>query len=190
MASLPVYSSRDVQLFWSGFHLDGLAPDSYLTAARNEDLTDEEVGADGFLSTSKLPNRTGTFTVTLQQQSIANKVLAGVVSTQEQESGLYVGDLMIKDLSGGIISNHRGCYLKGTPEQSLGNTATGSSRAWVWFVESFDYSGLTETDGANPLVEAKRSAIDAGIASIKGAARDALSGGIQSAGDFLVGQLT
>ena len=180
MAALPVYSSIDVQLFWNGYHLDGLAPDSYLVAMRNEDLTDEEVGADGQLSTSKLPNRTGTFTVSLQQQSLANKVLSGVVNTQEQESGLYIGDLMIKDLSGGIISNHRGCYLKGTPEQSLGNTATGSTRAWVWFVERFDFAGLTETDGANPLVQAKKAAIDAGIASIKGAARDALSGALGS----------
>ncbi|MBV1929647.1 MAG: DUF3277 family protein [Gammaproteobacteria bacterium] len=176
MASLPVYSSRDVQLFWSGVHLEGLAPDPFLVSMRNEDLTDEEVGAGGDLSVSKLANRTGLLTITFQQQAVTNKILAKLVLDQEQGSNLFVGDLTIKDLSGGIISEHRDCHLKGTPEQSLGSTATGSSRAWVFFVGRFDFSGLTDSDKANPLVAAKEGLIDSAVESIKGSAKDYLSG--------------
>ncbi len=180
MASLPVYSSQDFQLFWSSVHLGGLAPDPFLVAMRNEDLTDEEVGADNQLSTSKTANRTGMFTVTFQQMSLSNKILADVVRRQEESSGLIKADLMIKDASGSVISNHRSCYIKTTPEQSFGSSATGSSRAWGFFVERFDFAGLTETDGANPLVLARDAAVSAASASIIATGRDALSGALDN----------
>jgi hypothetical protein len=173
--SLPVYSSRDVKLSWAGVALDGLAPDSFITFSRASDITDEEVGADGSLSISKLPDRTGTCTVTLQQQSTGNKILAGMIGEQEAGSSLYVGTLEVRDPSGSVLADLSMAHIKTTPEVDYGSSATGSNRAWVFFVEHMKFTDSPQGDSDNPVVAAQQAAVEAAIVSIKGTALDAIS---------------
>ena len=146
--ALPVYSSLDVQVSWNGVPIDGLAPDSFVTFSRNSDLTDEEVGADGLLSISALPDKTGTCTISLQQASQSNLILSGVL-LQQEDSGLFIrGDLTIADPSGSVLALLHGAHLKKAPEVVLGSSATGKTRDWVFFCEKLKFTsapnGLAE----------------------------------------------
>ena len=138
--ALPVYSSRDVLVSWSGVPITGFTPDSFINFSRNVDLTDEEVGASGELSTSINPDRTGNGKISLQQQSPSNLLLSGILNAQDAGGALVIGNLTITDPSGSTLALLSGAYLKVAPEISLGSTATGSSRDWTFFVEHLNFT--------------------------------------------------
>ena len=173
--ALPVYSSRDVNISFASQVLDGLTPDSFITFSRTSDLTDEEIGGDGSLSISKLPDRTGTCTISLQQQSFANKFLAGVIREQEGGSALYIGSIEIRDPSGSLLADLSGCHIKTAPEVGYGSSATGSGRSWVFFVEGMKFTDKPQGDADNPVVAAGQAALTAALDSFKGVARDAIN---------------
>ena len=138
--ALPVYSSLDVQVSWNGVPLDGLAPDSFVVFSRNTDLTDEEVGASGDLSISILPDKTGTCTISLQQNSRSNLILSGALLAQEQSGTLIRGALSIADPSGSVLALLTGAHLKKSPEVGLGSSASGKTRDWVFFCEFMQFT--------------------------------------------------
>jgi hypothetical protein len=142
--ALPVYSSKDVSIAWSGQKLDGLAPDSFVTLAMNADLTDEEVGADGQLSVSRLPDGTGTCTLVFQQNSTANLILSGVMAAQQNSPTFITGSLTVVDPSGSVLALMTNAHLKTAPEQVLGSTATGSTRSWVFYCEGMNFTAAPE----------------------------------------------
>lgn len=159
--ALPVYTSKDVKVIWAGAPIDGLAPDSFVTFSRNSDLTDEEVGGDGQLSISRLPDKTGTCTISLQQGSRGNFILAAVMLQQENGQGFPRGSLTITDPSGSVLALLRNCHLKTPAEITLGSSATGQTRDWVFYCEELQFTSTPE--GVDPtLVDA---AIIAGHAS-------------------------
>ncbi len=138
--ALPVYSSLDVQVSWNGVAIDGLAPDSFITFSRNADITDEEVGASGELSISVLPDRTGTCTISLQQNSRSNLILSGVMLAQEESGSFIRGALTIADPSGSVLALLTGVHLKKAPEVTLGSSASGKTRDWVFFCETMKFT--------------------------------------------------
>lgn len=163
--ALPVYNSREVQVAWNGYPITGLVSDSFVTFSRNSDLTEEEVGADGQLSISILPDRTGTCTLDVQQNSLGNLVLAGVMEAQELDGSFITGTLSITDPSGSVLAVLNGCHLKTAPEISLGQSAVGASRSWVFFCENMKFSsspaGITDA-------VSQAAGIAGGIATILG----------------------
>ena len=142
--SLPVYNSREVQCSWNGVALTGLAPDSFITFSRESDLTEVEVGADGQANISRLPNRTGTCTISLQQNSPGNIILSGVMLEQEANSTLFVGSLTIADPSGATLALLTGVHLQVAPEVSLGSSANGATRDWVFWCEGMKFTSAPE----------------------------------------------
>jgi hypothetical protein len=142
--SLPIYSSRDVQVAWSGVPLTGLSPDSFVTFSRNSDLTDEEVGADGQANISRLPDRTGACTISLQQNSPGNIILSGVMQNQEANSSFVTGTLTVSDPSGSVLALLTGVHLKTAPEVSLGSSANGATRDWVFWCEGMKFNSTPE----------------------------------------------
>lgn len=163
--ALPVYSSREVAVTWSGVALDGLAPDSYVTFSRSADLTDEEVGADGKLSISRSPDKTGTCTLSFQQNADANLILSGVMAAQEGSPTFITGSLSIVDPSGSVVALLTNCHIKTAPEVTLGSTAVGQSKDWVFFCEGMNFTSAPE-GVASASAEAAR--IAAGVATILG----------------------
>jgi len=161
--ALPVYSSRDVSVSWSGVSLNGLAPDSFITFSRNSDLTDEEVGSDGELSISRLPDRTGVCTISLQQNSEANIILSGIIAAQESSSSFIRGSLSIGDPSGSVLASLTNCHVKTAPEITLGSTAAGQTKDWVFYCEKMIFTSAPE-GVASGTDEAARAA--AAIATI------------------------
>lgn len=145
--ALPTYSAGCVRVAFMGIPLDGLAPDSFITVSRNTETTDTEVGADGQVSISKSPDLTGTCSIVLQQQSIANKILAGILSQQDASCEIIAGDISVYDPSGSMLAVMKNCHIQNTPEIDLGITATGKTRTWVFFVEKLIYAASPSGSG-------------------------------------------
>lgn len=133
MAGLPVYTSRNVKVAFFEGNLDGFAPDSFVTFTRNSDITEMEVGADGKVSKSFLPDRTGSCTISLQQQSAGNLYLSGLLNLQDTSGVLIEGAITITDDdSGSVIAKLSNCHIMTSPEVGLGSSAAGTTRDWVF----------------------------------------------------------
>lgn len=137
-----LFASGEVKVSWDGVPFEGFAPDSFITVARNTDVTDEEVGADGQLSVSAMVDKTGTVTLTLQQNSITNNILAGILSAQEENNDVVYGNITISDPSGAVIVNVYNAHIKTPPEIDIGNKATGKTRQWVFFAERVAFEDI------------------------------------------------
>lgn len=146
--ALPTYSSRDVSVAWNGTPLDGLAPDSFVTYSRTVDITDEEVGADGKLAISRSPDKTGTCTLSFQQNSVSNRILSGILEAQEGSPTFITGSLTVVDPSGSLLATFTNAHIKTAPEGGLGITATGQSYDWVFFCEGLNFTSSPE--GTDP----------------------------------------
>lgn len=142
--ALPVYSARNVQVVYDGLALEGLAPDSFVEFSLNSDLTDEEVGGDGSVSISISPDNTGTCTISLQQSSPSNIILAGVLNAQRVQGDIIRGALVVKDPSGSVLAGMIGAHIKTAPTTSLGSTATGKTKDWVFFIENIAFTAAPE----------------------------------------------
>ena len=171
--SLPVYSSRDVKVAWSGTELQGLAPDSFITFTRNADLTDEEVGAGGDLSISRLPDRTGSCSIILQQQAPANLRLAEAISRQESSGVFITGHLTIQDPSGSVLAELTNAHIKTAPEVDLGSSATGKSRTWVFFCEGMRFQAAP---GGTGIVDSLKDLVVNEVDGLIDRASDEISG--------------
>lgn len=129
------YSSRDVVVAYGGQTLEGFAPDSFVSLSFNVDRTDEEVGADGNVAVSFTPDRTGACTLSFQQNSPANDILADVIAQQELRGKVVRANLTIADPSGAVFAELINCHIKTTPEVVLGSSASGQNRDWTFFAE-------------------------------------------------------
>lgn len=142
--ALPEYSSRDMQAAWGGYTIQGFSPDSSITITRNVDITDNEVGSDGQTMTSVLPDRSGTATLSLQQASISNAVLAGVLAQQRVLSNLVRANLTVVSPDGSVVAFLRQAHIMTSPEFTYGNTATGSTREWVFYAEDMIFTSTPD----------------------------------------------
>jgi len=149
-----VYASREVNVIYLGSVLESLAPDSFVELQLNSDLTDEEVGGDGSVAISVLPDRTGNCTVRLQQDSPSNRILTGMLNLQRsQGSGILSGVLTVSDKNGTILAGMQGVHIKSPPTIGLGSSATGSTRDWVFFCQNVAYMQTEEGDSLGDLAE-------------------------------------
>lgn len=164
--ALPIYSSREIEIAWGGSDLEGLAPDAAITFSLNSDITDTEVGTDGQLAISQLPDSTGSCTLSFQQNSISNLVLSGVLNFQRANKQLVFANLTMVDPSGGVLAFLRNAHIKTAPEVTLGTTATGSTRDWVFYAEEMLFTSTP--DGLLLPDEAARiaSAVDTIVTNI------------------------
>lgn len=163
--ALPVYSSRDVSVAWSGQKLDGLSPDAFVTFSLNSDLTDEEVGADGQVNISRLPDNSGSCTLSFQQNSTANLILSGILAAQQNSPTFITGSLTVVDPSGSVLALLTGAHIKTAPEVALGSTATGATRDWVFFCENMNFTSAPEGVSTS---SADAALVAGGIAAILG----------------------
>tara|TARA_R110002020_G_scaffold237085_2_gene449364 strand:- start:752 stop:1222 length:471 start_codon:yes stop_codon:yes gene_type:complete len=153
-----VYSSREVQIAWSGVPLFGRSEDSFISIVRTTDLTSTNTGSDGLSEISRSPDETGTVTLSLQQGSQSNLVLSVAANL---DSELVIGDLTIIDPSGSVFCHCRQAHLQKVPDITRGVNAGDNTNDWMFWCESILYtatpSGLPE--GAAPVVSFVGSAI-------------------------------
>ena len=146
---LPVYVSRQVELSFLEQSITGVA-DNFASIEQNSDFTDEAVGGFGEVGISVSPDQTGMFELTLQQTSLTNKFLSGVINAQRLSGGLYRGSMTLSDPSGGALVQLRNCHIKKGPTLGFGSQA--QDRTWTLFCADYIYlelpEGMTEAAAA------------------------------------------
>lgn len=156
--SLPTYSSRDVQVSFAGQAITSLAPDSFITFSLNSPITDTEVGADGSISISYSPDETGSCTISVQQNSPSDLFLSAVLAGQRQQRKLVKADISINDPAGSILAYLGTCHIQEAPEVSLGSTASGATRDYVFFVEQLHFGAFGQSGLEADIVSAATTA--------------------------------
>ena len=156
--ALPTYSSRDVSVSFAGQALEALAPDSFITFNLSTPITDTEVGADGKISISYSPDETGTVTISVQQNSPSDAFLSAVLEGQRLARKLVVADMVINDPSGSVLAYLCSAHIQEAPEVSLGSTATGQTRDYVFFCEVMHFGAFGRQDIQGDVISAATSA--------------------------------
>lgn len=154
--SLPVYSSRQVQISFLGETVSGTA-ETFANIQRNSDFTTEKVGGDGSVGISISPDRTGMFELTVDQGSTANTFLSGVIELQETAGTFHTGSITLVDPSGAAIVKLSDCHIKSGPTVVLGSERQDNT--WTIFCSDYTYLSVPEgfADTAGVLVDVAAS---------------------------------
>lgn len=122
------YRPEDVTISWNGIPIDGVAPDTFISASRNTEAYRLVVGSGGSGARSSSGDKSGTVTITLLQTSVANAALTAAALLDEQ-TGDGIGPLAIVDLSGQDVIKAETAWIQKRPDAEFGNTI--GNREWV-----------------------------------------------------------
>lgn len=135
--TLRTYSPKEVNLIVFGYNITGYSDGTFVEFQRNEDNSSSTVGADGRVGLAYNANKTGTCTVTLQQNSEANAFLSAIQNQQDVGGKLIRGPLVCTDPSGAQITVGINAHIMGTPTVGLGKELT--DRTWTFMIERLDF---------------------------------------------------
>lgn len=129
MASLALYSPKDVTVLLGGFYkLDGYAADTFISIRKDVKPFDAMKSMDGEQARIYRKDEGYTVELTLAQSSSANNILSAIynvdVATQMGKFPLF-----IKDLKGSTTFFAGTAWIEDIPDASFG--ASLSTRTWV-----------------------------------------------------------
>ncbi len=126
--AVKTYDPAQVALVFGGQIMEGFAEGTFISVERNEDAFSLTIGSDGSGTRTKSNNRSGIFTMTLNQSSPSNDVLSGfALSDERNNAGTFTG--LTKDNSGRSINAAESCWVKKMATQEFSNGS--SNREWV-----------------------------------------------------------
>lgn len=163
--SLPTYSASEVTVAWGLINFEGFSSDNIVAFAYNTDMTTETISCDGQLATAVTPDRSGTVTVELMQNSKSTRQLANLLAyqnNQEDSADIVKVDLGAYDQSGAALCTARNAYIKTPPEVNLGVDV--NTHEWVFYSENIDF--LAVPNGSNLEEAAENAAIVAGMVAM------------------------
>lgn len=111
----------------------GIAPDTFLTVARDEDSFTKTVGADGEVARTRNANRSGTIELTLMQNSEVNKLLMALALADEEAGGDVIGAITVydpADPTGVFLMTALNCWIKKVPDIEYAKEY--GTRTWVF----------------------------------------------------------
>jgi hypothetical protein len=118
---------------YATFEIDGWAEgDDVLTVRRRSDLITDKVGADGNLTISLNPDRSGEVVIKLQQTSPANKKLLELAATAISATTWVPVMLLWQDSFRQDSAAGSPGYIKGFPEVKRGREA--NEQEWTFVV--------------------------------------------------------
>ena len=130
MSILKTYDSKAVAMIFAGIPISGLAEDSFVNVAQNEDSFTLTVGADGEGARAKTNNRSARVTFTVLQTSACNDLLAALhLADLASPNGDGIGPLLIKDTSGRTLVTAEKAWIIKSPDVQLGKNI--NTRDWV-----------------------------------------------------------
>jgi len=136
--SLRTFSPANVSVVIFGVPISGYTDGTFIEVERSEPNSSHSTGADGTVGLTKSADKTGTFRVTLMQNSLANLILAGVQATQDQsDSDLIRGPITVTDPSGSIFVAIVNAHIQTPPGLSIGKEQ--EPRVWEFFCETINY---------------------------------------------------
>lgn len=124
------YDPELVTLIVDGFIVTGFADGTYISAERNEDMRELEVGSQGEVIVLENADSTGTFSFTLQPTSPANSILR-----QLAKSGAEFAVSVNDDNENCANSFASECYVANLP----GNEKSDSVENREWQILAVDY---------------------------------------------------
>jgi hypothetical protein len=123
------YQPDKVVVSFGGIPITGYAPDTFVSAARNNDTWSINVGSGSDATRTKSGDKSGRVEVTLLAESASNAELEAQRALDEL-TGTGLRPLFVKDLSGGDTITAGTAWVVKPPDQEKGNT--GSNRVWIF----------------------------------------------------------
>ena len=133
---MQTYSFLSTILLVNGVPITGYANgDDVIQGARRVDAFTDVVGADGRMIVSQNADRSGQFTIRLQQESESNIYLNSIFDRAERGLFLPVSTQFKNVVSGEIIGGSRG-YITKPADFARGTVA--QDQEWIIVVEDFN----------------------------------------------------
>lgn len=125
---LRTYDPKEISMIVGGKIISGYADGSFLTVERNNPSWNLQIGSDGEAVRAKSNDKSGKFTITLQQGSPLNADLAAFAKSDEVNGG-GVFSVLIKDNNGTSLHSAETAWIvqPSTSEYAREN----GSREWV-----------------------------------------------------------
>lgn len=130
MGLLKKWDAKAVVVIWDEMPLSsGIAPDTFIEAARTTRNSTLTVGADGQGTMNIINDHSGTVSITLRYAADANNTLADAVLADEVGEK-RVGVLTVEDFNGNTLLRAAEAFLDGPPDESYA-TEEGT-RTWTF----------------------------------------------------------
>ena len=115
---IQTYSPQLVVVIFKAHVITGFAEGTFVSIERAEDAYSEAVGSQGTTARVHNANDNGAVTVTLQQSSPSNDILAAIAKLDDPRRGinLGVGDLAVKELNGTLLARSSNAYIRKLPK--------------------------------------------------------------------------
>jgi len=127
------YSIDNVDLSWFGIDLtDGLATGTAIQEARAAQSWSMKMGAKGRGTRVYNPDRSGTLTLTLDQESLTHQLLK-TVSSADRISRDKVAPMILTDNTSGEKLIYQNAFILGEPDESRG--VESATFDWVFGFE-------------------------------------------------------
>lgn len=147
------------------FNLSGFADGTFVEAQRVEDNSTEVAGADGRIGIAVNANKSGTISLTLQQNSESNWFLSAIQATQDARGVLARGSFIVTEPSGGFLMIAKNVHIKTPAPMGLAKELT--PKTWVLFAENIQYGSLpSELAQAAGIAARVQSAVDSAFKNI------------------------
>jgi hypothetical protein len=130
------YDPAEVSLIVGGKIITGFTDGTGITVERNEDLWNLKVGIDGEGARSKNNNRSGKFTIALQQTADSNNDLSTFEQADELTNGGAV-PVFLRDANGSTIATCTTAWVKKLPNSEYAKEIT--ARTWVLETDFLEY---------------------------------------------------
>lgn len=133
--TVKTYQPDKVVVSYGGVPITGFAPDTFVSATRNNDTWSINVGSGGDATRTKSGDKSGRVELTLLAESASNAELEAQRALDEL-TGTGLRPLFIKDLSGGDTITAGTAWPVKPPDQEKGNT--GSNRVWIFETDNLE----------------------------------------------------
>jgi len=122
------YNPSEVSVIVAGRIIGGFADGTFVGVERNNDSWALSVGADGEGTRSKSTDRSGRFTITLNQSSESNEFLTELEAADDI-SGTGTFPVLVKDGSGTSIHEGETCWIVKPASAPYGKES--DNREWI-----------------------------------------------------------
>ena len=135
--NLGLYGADQVYVVWGPLKLEGKGPDTFCKVARNKKAFALKVGADGEGARSRILDKSGKITVTLQQTAQVNALLAAAeLADEKAPNGSSIFPLMVKDYGGNALWIGEKTWLTGPADGEM--AAEAGTREWEFETDDLE----------------------------------------------------
>lgn len=122
------YRPADVTVVFAGIPLNGFVEGEFITAVKNSDAYNLNVGSTGKGARAQNADESGRVTIRLQQTAPENGLLSALHEI-DKATGNGVGPFSMKDLSGLDAVAAESMWIVKVPDMTEGNEISG--REWI-----------------------------------------------------------